>query len=77
MTASAGGYWEQLAADTPDPAALQIEVNGRLELVKGTASYYLSAGGSQTFLPGTKEIKYWSVTVNLGISARPTKLLAP
>ncbi len=77
LGASAGGYWEKLAADTPDPAALQIEVNGRLELVKGTASYYLSAGGSQTFLPGTKEIKYWSVTVNLGVSARPTKLLAP
>ena len=73
----AGGYWEKITAETPDPAALQLEGNGRLELSKGSTSYYLGVSGSQTFRPGAKETLYWSVQVSAGISARPTRLLAP
>lgn len=77
LGASAGGYWEKLASDSPEPGALQLEFSGRLELGKGTNSYYLSANGSQTFRPGSGEILYWALQVSLGISAKPTLLLAP
>lgn len=75
--ASAGGYWEKITSPNPDPAALQLEFIGRTELAKGTSSYYLSVSGSQTFLPAAGEVLYWSLSVNVGISARPTTLLAP
>ncbi len=77
LTATGGGSWEGILRDDPENPAFQLELAGRLDLVKNHTDYYMSVTGSQSWDTVTGDPGYWSLSINFGVNAKVIKLLAP
>ena len=73
----AGGNWERTLALHPLNGAFVYEFFGRLELTKQKTTYSLRLYAGRTIDVSDTSLRYWSATVDFGISARTPALLAP
>lgn len=76
LRAGAGIYDEEIISNAELTPLLNLEAETRIEFTKGDSTYFLSILGSGTF-DEFPNAEYWSVSANLGFSAKLPKLLAP